>query len=199
MEKLVVEGGRPLHGDVVVSGAKNAALPLMTATLLTPGRHRLHNVPDLRDTRTLIRLLEHLGAVVRRDDDLLTIDTTTLTGCEAPYEMVKTMRASVLVLGPLMARLHRARVSLPGGCAIGERPVNFHTSGLARLGAECSIQDGYILAEAAGGLTGGTVYFDAPTVTRHGGKDLRQRYRHPDHRRGEDTASGRLYDYSRPY
>ncbi len=172
MEKLVIEGGTPLYGDIRVSGAKNAALPLMAATLLAPGEHILRNVPNLRDTRTMGRLLEYLGASVRREGDTLFIDTTNLTADDAPYEMVKTMRASVLVLGPLLARLGRTRVSLPGGCAIGERPVNFHTAGLQQLGAKCRIENGYIEAESGnlrgergGRLQGGTVYFDMPTVT----------------------------------
>ncbi len=164
MEKLVIEGGIPLQGDVKVSGAKNAALPLMAATLLCAGKHILRNVPDLRDTRTLARLLENLGAVVSRDGDVLTIDTTVLHHGEASYELVKTMRASVLVLGPLVARLGKTRVSLPGGCAIGERPVNFHIDGLRELGAVCAIKEGYIEAEAKK-LYGNTIYFDIPSVT----------------------------------
>ncbi len=164
MEKLVIEGGVPLHGEVKVSGAKNAALPLMAATLLCPGEHILRNVPNLRDTRTLIRLLEDLGAQVSRSGDVLSINTTVLRQAEASYELVKTMRASVLVLGPLLARLGKARVSLPGGCAIGERPVNFHITGLRALGALCDIKEGYIEAEAKE-LHGSTIYFDIPSVT----------------------------------
>lgn len=164
MEKLVIEGGIPLQGRVAVSGAKNAALPLMAATLLCPGTHILHNVPDLRDTRTMTRLLENLGVIVERKRDSLYINTSHLHHGEAPYELVKTMRASVLVLGPLLARLGRARVSLPGGCAIGERPVNFHTDGLRGLGAVCQIEEGYIEAQAQQ-LAGNTIYFDIPSVT----------------------------------
>lgn len=164
MEKLVIEGGIPLRGTVSVSGAKNAALPLMAATLLCPGRHTLRNVPDLRDTRTMARLLENMGCVVERKGDILSLDTTALRHGEAPYELVKTMRASVLVLGPLLARLGKTRVSLPGGCAIGERPVNFHTNGVKELGAVCEIEEGYINA-CAERLHGGTVYFDIPSVT----------------------------------
>ncbi|MEN8199605.1 MAG: UDP-N-acetylglucosamine 1-carboxyvinyltransferase, partial [Thermodesulfobacteriota bacterium] len=114
MEKLVIEGGRPLHGEVKISGAKNAALPLIAATLLAPGVHVLHNVPDLRDTRTILRLLESLGLTWERSGSTLRIDGTGLRYSEASYELVKTMRASVLVLGPLLARLGRAKVSLPG-------------------------------------------------------------------------------------
>lgn len=164
MEKLVIEGGVPLHGEVRVSGAKNAALPLMAATLLAPGKHCLTNVPDLRDTRTFIRLLGHLGVQSERKGDVLYLDTTNITCAEAPYELVKTMRASVLVLGPLIARMGRARVSLPGGCAIGARPIDFHIMGLERLGAECNLEGGYVNA-SSGGLEGEVIYFDVPSVT----------------------------------
>lgn len=165
MEKLVIEGNRPLSGKVRISGAKNAALPLMAATLLAPGKHILTNVPDLRDTRTFIRLMEHMGAVCTRDKDILTLDTTDLTEAEAPYSLVKTMRASVLVLGPLLARLGKAKVSLPGGCAIGARPINFHIMGLERLGVSCTLEGGYVDAHIDGRLKGDTIYFDIPSVT----------------------------------
>ncbi len=165
MEKLIVEGGKPLHGTVRISGAKNAALPLIAATLLAPGRHRLGNVPDLRDTRTFLRLMEKLGVRHERQEDVLIIDSTDLNGSEAPYELVKTMRASVLVLGPLLARLGRAKVSLPGGCAIGARPINFHIKGLEKLGVTCRLEHGYVDAEIAGRMQGGTIYFDIPSVT----------------------------------
>jgi len=165
MEKLVIEGGRPLHGEVRVSGAKNAALPLMAATLLTAGEHTLRNVPDLRDTRTLIRLMENLGVRSRRDGDTLYLDTTGVEHGEAPYELVKTMRASVLVLGPLLARLGKAKVSLPGGCAIGARPINFHITGLEKLGVTCDLAGGYVDAHIAGKMQGDVVYFDIPSVT----------------------------------
>jgi len=165
MEKLIIEGGRPLHGEVRISGAKNAALPLMAATLLAPGRHKLHNVPDLRDTRTFIRLLENIGVKSEWSDDLLILDSTELVDAEAPYSLVKTMRASVLVLGPLVARLGKARVSLPGGCAIGARPINFHIMGLERLGVTCRLEGGYVDAEINGPLRGNVIYFDIPSVT----------------------------------
>ncbi len=165
MEKLVIEGGTPLFGEVRVSGAKNAALPLMAATLLTPGKHKLQNVPDLRDTRTFIRLLEKLGVVSRRDGDTMHLDTTSLLHAEAPYELVKTMRASVLVLGPLLARLGKAKVSLPGGCAIGARPINFHIMGLECLGVTCILEGGYVDASIEGPLQGNVIYFDIPSVT----------------------------------
>lgn len=165
MEKLIIEGGRPLYGEVKISGAKNAALPLMAATLLTPGRHLLRNVPDLRDTRTFIRLLENLGVRSERNDKELILDTTDLIHGEAPYSLVKTMRASVLVLGPLLARLGKAKVSLPGGCAIGARPINFHIMGLEKLGVTCELDGGYVDAWREGPMRGDVIYFDVPSVT----------------------------------
>ncbi len=165
MEKLLVEGGVPLQGEVKISGAKNAALPLMAATLLSPGVHTLRNVPDLRDTRTFLRLLAHLGARSERCDDVLRIDSSAIVDVEAPYTLVKTMRASVLVLGPLLARLGRAKVSLPGGCAIGARPINFHIMGLERLGVSCTLEGGYVDARCNGRMRGNVVYFDIPSVT----------------------------------
>ena len=165
MEKLVVEGGVALHGEVRISGAKNAALPLMAATLLAPGVHTLRNVPDLRDTRTFLRLLAHLGAKSERHGDVLHIDTSGIGDAEAPYNLVKTMRASVLVLGPLLARLGRAKVSLPGGCAIGARPINFHIMGLERLGVTCTLEGGYVEAHCRQKMRGEVIYFDIPSVT----------------------------------
>lgn len=165
MDKIVIEGGRPLHGEIAISGAKNAALPLITATILAPGPHVLHNVPDLRDTRTMLALLESFGITWKRDGETLTIDASNLDNVEASYEMVKTMRASVLVLGPLLARAGRARVSLPGGCAIGARPINFHLQGLSQLGIQYELDQGYVDAGIKGRLRGGTVYFDIPSVT----------------------------------
>ena len=165
MEKLIIEGGRPLHGEVKISGAKNAALPLMAATLLAPGKHTLRNMPNLRDTRTFIRLMENFGVKSERNGDVLMLDTTHLEHTEAPYELVKTMRASVLVLGPLMARFGKAKVSLPGGCAIGARPINFHIMGLERLGVTCTLEGGYVDAQITGPLRGNVIYFDVPSVT----------------------------------
>lgn len=165
MEKLIIEGGKSLNGEVRISGAKNAALPLICATLLTPGKHILRNVPDLRDTRTMLRLLENLGVRHTREDDVLTIDSTDLNSSEASYDLVKTMRASVLVLGPLVARLGKARVSLPGGCAIGARPINFHITGLELLGVTCTLEGGYVDADIDGRLQGNVIYFDMPSVT----------------------------------
>jgi len=165
MEKLIIEGGSALYGEVKISGAKNAALPLMAATLLAPGKHTLRNVPNLRDTRTFIRLLENLGVKSEREGDVVTFDSTHLNHSEASYELVKTMRASVLVLGPLLARLGKAKVSLPGGCAIGARPINFHIMGLERLGVTCRLEGGYVDAEIDGLLQGNVIYFDIPSVT----------------------------------
>jgi UDP-N-acetylglucosamine 1-carboxyvinyltransferase len=165
MEKLIIEGGRPLYGEVKISGAKNAALPLMAATLLAPGKHVLRNTPNLRDTRTFIRLMENFGVKSERTGDVLMLDTTHLNHTEAPYDLVKTMRASVLVLGPLMARFGRAKVSLPGGCAIGARPINFHIMGLERLGVTCTLEGGYVDARIDGPLRGNVIYFDVPSVT----------------------------------
>ncbi len=165
MEKLIIEGGRPLYGTVRISGAKNAALPLIAATLLAEGVHTLTNVPDLRDTRTILRLLESLGITWERQGATLRIDSTNLTYSEASYELVKTMRASVLVLGPLLARLGKAKVSLPGGCAIGARPINFHIKGFEQLGVTCRLEQGYVDAEIDGRMQGCTIYFDVPSVT----------------------------------
>ncbi|MFO7606067.1 MAG: UDP-N-acetylglucosamine 1-carboxyvinyltransferase [Desulfurivibrionaceae bacterium] len=167
MDKLIIEGGHPLNGSIRISGAKNAALPLMAATILAPGQHVLHNVPDLRDTRTMLLLLESFGITWqrRKKDNALLIDATNLDNFEASYDLVKTMRASVLVLGPLLARMGAARVSLPGGCAIGARPIDFHMQGLGRLGVELNLDQGYVEGKAEGGLQGGDVVFDIPSVT----------------------------------
>ncbi|MEN8142594.1 MAG: UDP-N-acetylglucosamine 1-carboxyvinyltransferase [Thermodesulfobacteriota bacterium] len=167
MDKIIINGGRPLKGAIRISGAKNAALPLMAATILAPGKHILHNVPDLRDTRTMLVLLESFGVTWerRQDDGALVIDATNLDNFEASYDLVKTMRASVLVLGPLLARMGRARVSLPGGCAIGARPIDFHMKGLGKLGVELTLEQGYVEGAVSGRLAGGTVYFDIPSVT----------------------------------
>lgn len=165
MDKLIIEGGKPLYGEVRISGAKNAALPLMAATLLTPGKHTLRNVPDLRDTRTFVRLIENIGVKSHRNGDVVVLDTTNIIHAEAPYSLVKTMRASVLVLGPLLARLGKAKVSLPGGCAIGARPINFHIMGLERLGVTCELEGGYVDASIEGQMRGDVIYFDIPSVT----------------------------------
>jgi UDP-N-acetylglucosamine 1-carboxyvinyltransferase len=164
VDKILIEGGRRLEGRVKVSGAKNAALPLMCAALLVDRPVRLRNVPDLMDVRTTGKLLRTMGVSVTLDGDAVVIDASRVTAPEAPYELVKTMRASILVLGPLVARCGRARVSLPGGCAIGERPINLHLKGLEALGAKIHLSGGYVEAEAPR-LTGDRVYLDFPTVT----------------------------------
>jgi UDP-N-acetylglucosamine 1-carboxyvinyltransferase len=165
MDKLVIDGARKLQGEIRISGAKNAALPLIAATLLAPGWHVIHNVPDLRDTRTILALLETLGAEWKREGSTLLVKTDALNSFEASYELVKTMRASILVLGPLLARMGKARVSLPGGCAIGARPIDFHLQGLKKMGASLDLEDGYVAASVEKHLTGGTIYFDVPSVT----------------------------------
>src|SRR6266852_5349700 len=168
MDAIEIEGGVPLKGEVEVSGSKNATLPQIAAALLAPGRSVFRNVPELADIRTMGRLLSHMGAKLARDAETgghtLQIDASDLPRPEAPYELVKTMRASVLVLGPLVARLGRARVSLPGGCAIGARPIDQHLKGLAALGAHIELAHGYVEASAKR-LHGGKVVFDLPTVT----------------------------------
>jgi UDP-N-acetylglucosamine 1-carboxyvinyltransferase len=206
MDKIVIEGGIPLQGEVVISGSKNAALPILAATLLAPGVHHLYNVPPLADIRTARRLLGRMGVIfpeaepekgghavpplqgagpVRpgcpplhgeclprpaeteisaEGESPLLVDTTDLTGFEAPYEMVKTMRAAVLVLGPLVARARQARVSLPGGCAIGARPINLHLKGLEAMGVRIDLNQGYVEATAPR-LHGAEIYFDTTTVT----------------------------------
>lgn len=163
MDKFVVEGGARLEGSVAVGGAKNAALPMMVAAMLAPGVSRLTNVPRLRDIRTLAKLTEILGARVERDGDALLLSTPELTSLEAPYDLVKTMRASIYVLGPLLARAGRARVSLPGGCAWGPRPVDLHLKGMKALGASIEIDEGYIVAETEG-LRGADIHLDIPSV-----------------------------------
>jgi UDP-N-acetylglucosamine 1-carboxyvinyltransferase len=168
MDAFVIKGGSPLRGTVEVSGAKNASLPIVAAALLAPGESVLLGAPKLADVTTLGLVLKHMGATVRHDDadGSLHLDTSNLHSHEAPYELVRTMRASILVLGPLLARYGHARVSLPGGCAIGARPVDQHLKGLEALGATISISHGYIEAQAPkGGLTPGHVHFDVATVT----------------------------------
>ena len=163
MDKIVVKGGERLVGEVEVGGSKNAALPIFAASLLTEGVNLLTNVPHLKDVDTIVRVLRNLGVKVGKEDRTYRIDATKASGHEAPYDLVKTMRASVLVLGPLVARLGKAMVSLPGGCAIGARPVNFHLKGLEMLGAKIELQHGYIEAKADR-LKGATISFDTSTV-----------------------------------
>jgi len=164
MDKLVIKGGKRLSGDVRISGAKNSVLPLLASALLAPGCSTFSNVPSLRDVVTMGLLLGNMGARVDRDLDSMVVDTSELSGCEAPYSLVRTMRAAVLVLGPLLARMGRARVSLPGGCAIGARPVNLHLKGLEKMGARIEIDEGYIVASASR-LRGAHIHLDIPTVT----------------------------------
>jgi UDP-N-acetylglucosamine 1-carboxyvinyltransferase len=165
MDKLRITGGRRLKGRVPVAGAKNAALPALAATLLTEDRVELTNLPRVRDVRTMLRVLEHLGASVDdRGDGAASVQVARLQSFEAPYDLVRTMRASVLVLGPLLARFGRARVSLPGGCAIGERPINLHIDGLHKMGATITIEHGYVQA-AAKRLRAASITFPQKTVT----------------------------------
>ncbi|HMO48891.1 MAG TPA: UDP-N-acetylglucosamine 1-carboxyvinyltransferase [Rubrivivax sp.] len=167
MDKLLIRGGRPLRGEVPISGAKNAALPQLCAALLSTEPVRLHNVPQLQDVATMLKLLQHMGVRAARSDShagQLTIDASRLALPEAPYELVKTMRATIMVLGPLLARFGRARVSLPGGCAIGSRPVDQHIKGLQAMGAEIAVEHGYIVAQAAR-LKGARISTDMITVT----------------------------------
>lgn len=163
MDKIIIEGGKKLKGEIAISGSKNAALPIIVSSLLTEGWNTVHNVPDLMDVRTVKRLLVGLGVKIEGGNPLR-INAESITNCEASYDLVKTMRASILVLGPLVARMGRASVSLPGGCAIGARPVNLHLKALQALGAEIELRDGYVEAKASR-LKGATIYFDISTVT----------------------------------
>ncbi|MFH1842458.1 MAG: UDP-N-acetylglucosamine 1-carboxyvinyltransferase [bacterium] len=172
MDRFIIEGPTRLDGTVRISGAKNAVLPLMAAALLTRGESVIANVPDLRDVRFFMEVLTGLGARCDLTGDVLRIDTSQLTGNEAPYDLVRKMRASIYVLGPLLASQGRARVSLPGGCAWGPRPVNLHLEGMRQLGAEITLEAGYIQASAPsgspgdkpGGLTGGSFRFEPASV-----------------------------------
>ena len=164
MDKIIVEGGRRLAGEVRVSGAKNAALPILVSALLTDGWNTFSNVPDLMDIESTKNLLSTLGVRITAEDGTLRINSSGLNSHEAPYDLVRKMRASILVLGPLLARLKKARVSLPGGCAIGARPINLHLKGLASLGAKIELKHGYVEASAPR-LVGSDIYLDTPTVT----------------------------------
>ena len=167
MDKLLIRGGCQLNGEVTISGAKNAALPELCAALLTAEPVTLANVPRLQDVNTTLKLLRNMGAAANRSDtepDRVTIDAGSVTSPEAPYEMVKTMRASILVLGPLLARFGEATVSLPGGCAIGSRPVDQHIKGMQAMGADVRVEHGYILAKAKR-LKGARITTDMVTVT----------------------------------
>ena len=164
MDKFVIQGGAKIEGEVRISGAKNAALPLLAAMILADSPITLKNVPDLKDVRTLVKLISGLGITMSYEGDTVVADTSTLDNQFAPYELVKTMRASILVLGPLLARYGSAKVSLPGGCAIGSRPVDQHLKALEALGAQIEVEAGYVHAKVDGRLKGGEVIFDMVTV-----------------------------------
>lgn len=164
MDRLLITGGRKLSGAVEISGAKNAALPLMASTILCKGQTVLGNIPNLKDIKTMSEVLANMGAVISVDGSCLRINTDTLVNKEAPYELVKTMRASVLTLGPMVARFGCAKVSLPGGCAIGARPINLHLMGLEKMGAKITLSKGYVVAKAKR-LKGATIFCDISTVT----------------------------------
>lgn len=164
MDKLIIHGGVRLKGEVTISGAKNAALPIMVASILAPGQSIIKRVPALMDVMTMGKLLSNLGAGFHYGSGQVTIDAGRIDNHVAPYDLVKTMRASVLVLGPLLARTGNARVSLPGGCAIGARPINLHLMGLEKMGAAIELDKGYVIASARG-LKGAVIYLDTPTVT----------------------------------
>ena len=170
MQKLVIQGGTPLRGEVRISGAKNAALPILCASLLTRDFLELSNVPDLNDVATMRKLLQQMGVKIELSGSQVALSAANIDKLEAPYEMVKTMRAAILVLGPLVARFGEARVSLPGGCAIGSRPVDLHIKGLQAMGAEIQIEHGYIHAQVPSGsgrgrLKGARILFDLVSVT----------------------------------
>ena len=165
MDKLKIEGGYPLDGTIKISGAKNAALPLITATILTKDTVTFENVPQLQDIESLVALMEDIGAKINRDNATMVIDNSNITSTTAPYELVRKMRASILVLGPLLARYSSAKVSLPGGCAIGTRPVDLHIEALRQMGAEIELKDGYIHAEVPKGrLEGAQIVFAKKSV-----------------------------------
>ncbi|MCP4366952.1 MAG: UDP-N-acetylglucosamine 1-carboxyvinyltransferase [Deltaproteobacteria bacterium] len=164
MDKIIIEGGHSLKGEVKISGAKNAALPILVSSLLADGWNTYTNIPDLKDIESTLLLLSSLGAKVEREKDVVRINASGLNHSEASYDLVRKMRASILVLGPLLARLKEAKVSLPGGCAIGARPINLHLKGLARLGATVEVEHGFIKA-SVDCLKGNSIYFDIPTVT----------------------------------
>ncbi|MBN2034103.1 MAG: UDP-N-acetylglucosamine 1-carboxyvinyltransferase [Deltaproteobacteria bacterium] len=164
MDKILIQGGERLNGAVKVSGAKNAALPVIAACILTEGLHRLRNVPNLKDTTTIKLIMSRMGVVFQEEDGILSINSRKIRDCQASYDLVKTMRASILLLGPLLARFGRARISLPGGCAIGARPVDLHLKALSAMGVKMFLERGYINAEVSR-LRGADIFFDIPTVT----------------------------------
>ena len=163
MEKIIVRGGKKLQGEVDISVAKNAVLPIIAATLLAKGKSTLNGVPNLKDVHVISDLLRHLGAEVEYNNNTLTVDATNITTCEAPYELVRKMRASFLVMGPLLARFNHTKISMPGGCAIGTRPIDLHLKGFKSLGAEVEIDHGFVEAKTEK-LTGNKLYLDFPSV-----------------------------------
>lgn len=165
MDFLRIEGGKSLSGKVKISGAKNAALPLIASTLLAKNPVKISNLPNVRDITTLLKLLKNLGAEYSYENSAAMIDTSSVTSTTATYDIVRTMRASILVLGPLLARYGQCEVSLPGGCAIGQRPIDLHLKALEQMGANITIQSGYVVAKAPEGLKGTTIVFDKITVT----------------------------------
>lgn len=166
MRKLLISGGQPLEGEVNISGAKNSVLPILAGALLTPEPVVIRNVPHLNDVTTMMALLGQLGVKLTLDEKMaIEIDASDITSQNAPYDLVRTMRASILVLGPLLTRFGQAQVSLPGGCAIGPRPVDMHIEGLKSMGAKIDVENGYIHALAPNGLKGATIVFDTVTVT----------------------------------
>ena len=166
LDAFKIIGGNPLNGEVLISGAKNAALPILMSSLLSTTAIVFHNVPRLNDILTTVKLLTQLGAKIKwLSDDSLQIDTSTINNCRAAYDLVKTMRASILVLGPLLARMGHAEVSLPGGCAIGARPVNLHIQGLKLMGADIDVENGYIIAKNSGRLSAAHIFMDIVSVT----------------------------------
>ena len=165
MDFLRIQGGAKLHGNVKISGAKNAALPLIASTILAKEPVTISNLPDVQDIKTLLKLLDNLGASYHYETNQATIDSSTINSTIAKYDIVRTMRASILVLGPLLARFGHCEVSLPGGCAIGQRPIDLHLKAMERMGAEVTIKSGYVIAKAPKGLKGATIIFDKITVT----------------------------------
>ena len=165
MDNFVIEGKHTLAGEIPVSGAKNAALPALAATILTKGTVNLERIPEVRDIWTMMRLLKHIGVCIEQSDNTYSFNSESISLPEAPYNLVKTMRASSLVLGPLVARTGRARVSMPGGCAIGARPIDLHMNALEQLGARITQDHGYVEAQAPDGLRGSNIRFERVTVT----------------------------------
>lgn len=163
MDKIVIEGGAPLKGEVIISGSKNAALPILSACLLTDGWHTLDNIPKLKDIWTIKEILSNLGVVFEENGQALRVNSDNLNNYIAPYNLVKTMRASILVLGPLLSRFGKVKISLPGGCAIGARPIDLHLKGLSAMGADVHLEHGYVVA-SADKLRGANIFFEISTV-----------------------------------